>query len=98
MLMRFGEVSFMLQPLRARRGLRPWVAVVAAYALALQVLLSGLAAGGLVAAFGEVHLSGQRQPQPTHRTSRGSAHLTSEQRSHFLHCGLSGAAIKQSES
>jgi hypothetical protein len=50
MLMNIGEVSFMLRPFRARRGLRPWVAVVAAYALALQVLLSGLAAGGLMAA------------------------------------------------
>jgi hypothetical protein len=40
----------MLRPFRARRGLRPWVAVVAAYALALQVLLSGLAAGHVMAA------------------------------------------------
>jgi hypothetical protein len=30
--------------------MRPWIAVVAAYALALQVLLSGLAAGQLIAA------------------------------------------------
>jgi hypothetical protein len=50
MLISVGEVSFMLRPFRARRGLRPWVAVVAAYALAFQVLLSGLAAGALLAA------------------------------------------------
>jgi Protein of unknown function (DUF2946) len=50
MLMNMREVRFMLRPLRARRGMRSWVAMVAAYALALQVLLSGLAAGGLLAA------------------------------------------------
>jgi len=35
----------MLWLLRDRRGVRSWIAIVAAYALALQVLLSGLAAG-----------------------------------------------------
>jgi hypothetical protein len=36
---------FVLQLLRARTGVRPWIAMVVAYALALQVLLSGVAAG-----------------------------------------------------
>jgi hypothetical protein len=35
---------------KARRRIRPWVAMVAAYALALQVLLSGVAAGHFMAA------------------------------------------------
>jgi hypothetical protein len=35
---------------KARRCVRPWIAVVAVYALALQVLLSGLAAGHFMAA------------------------------------------------
>jgi hypothetical protein len=36
----------------ARSRMRPWVATVAAYALALQVLLTGLAAGHFMAAGG----------------------------------------------
>jgi DUF2946 family protein len=40
----------MWQLSRARRRVRPWIAMVAAYALALQVLLSGVAAGHFMAA------------------------------------------------
>jgi hypothetical protein len=41
---------FVLQLLRARTGVRPWIAMAAAYALALQVLLSGVMAGHVMAA------------------------------------------------
>jgi hypothetical protein len=43
-------VRFVSQPSRARRPARPWIAVLAAYALALQVLLSGVAVGQSMAA------------------------------------------------
>ena len=39
----------MAQPCKTRQAVRPWIAMVAAYALALQVLLSGLAAGHFMA-------------------------------------------------
>ena len=39
----------MWQLSKARRCVRPWIAIVAVYALALQVLLSGLAAGHFMA-------------------------------------------------
>ena len=40
----------MLKRRNARNRMRPWIATVAAYALALQVLLTGLAAGHSMAA------------------------------------------------
>jgi hypothetical protein len=40
MLMNLGEVSFMLRPFRARRGLRPWIAVApSSYDLRLEDLI-----------------------------------------------------------
>jgi hypothetical protein len=51
----------------------------------------------LVAAFSEVHLGGQGQPQPANRTSRSSSHRTAQQRPHFLHCGLARAAGEEGE-
>jgi hypothetical protein len=39
-----------LKPRNVRNRMRPWIATVAAYALALQVLLTGMAAGHVMAA------------------------------------------------
>jgi hypothetical protein len=47
------EVYSVLQQCRHRAGWRPWIAMVAAYALALQLLLAGLAAAHQVAASGD---------------------------------------------
>ena len=40
----------MLKRRKARNRMRPWIATVAAYALALQVLLTGVSAGHVMAA------------------------------------------------
>ena len=50
MLIGLGEVVSRVAAFsKARRCVRPWIAMVAVYALALQVLLSGLAAGHFMA-------------------------------------------------
>ena len=45
-----GGVSSVLKLRKSRSSMRPWIAMVAAYALALQVLLSGLAGAHAMAA------------------------------------------------
>jgi hypothetical protein len=47
----------------------------------------------LMATFGEVHPSGQRQAQPADRCSRGGAHRTAQQWPRFLHSGVAGTTI-----
>jgi DUF2946 family protein len=49
-VVRAGEVCSVLQLAKTRRWMRPWIAMVAAYALALQLLLTGVAAAQAMAA------------------------------------------------
>ena len=51
----------------------------------------------LMATFGEVHPSGQRQAQPADRRGRGGAHRTAQQGPYFLHGGVASTAIQQGE-
>src|SRR5882757_4232352 len=48
MIVDLGEVRTVLHLGKARRRLRPWIAMMAAYALALQLLLTGIAAAHAV--------------------------------------------------
>jgi hypothetical protein len=50
MIVTVGEVRSVLHLGRDRRRVRPWIAMMAAYALALQLLLTGIAAAHAVAA------------------------------------------------
>src|SRR5882757_4479106 len=50
MLVESGEVPPVLQLSTVRRRVRPWIAMAAAYALALQLLFTGIAAAHAVAA------------------------------------------------
>jgi hypothetical protein len=49
-LINLCEGLFVLKRRNALSRMRPWIATIAAYALALQVLLTGVAAGHLMAA------------------------------------------------
>jgi hypothetical protein len=51
----------------------------------------------LVAAFSEMHLGSQCQPQPADRAGSGSPHRTPQQRAHLMQRGLTRASDEQAE-